>query len=101
LPDSRSDLELAAASQSHQTQPHDSSSRALNVDSVDLSSDDDEVENLLEQALEDVQEDTRDMSSADDFIDNHPRRSLHKAKIIASQREKSTSTMVKDKKTKT
>ncbi len=41
LPDSRSDLEpAAAASQSHQTQPHDSSSRALDVDSVDLSSDD-------------------------------------------------------------
>jgi hypothetical protein len=55
LPDSRSDLEPPAASQSHQTQPHDSSSRALDVDSVDLSSDDDEVENLLEQALEDVQ----------------------------------------------
>ena len=54
LPDSRSDLEPAAASQSHQTQPHDSSSRALDVDSVDLSSDDEEVENLLEQALDDA-----------------------------------------------
>ncbi len=41
LPDSQSDLEPAAASQSHQTLPHDSSSRAP-VDSVDLSSDDDE-----------------------------------------------------------
>jgi hypothetical protein len=39
LPYSRSDLEPAAASQSHQTQPHDSPSRALDVDSVDLSSD--------------------------------------------------------------
>jgi len=135
LPDTRSDLEPAAASQSHQTQPHDSSSRALDVDPVDLSSDDDEVENLLEQAFEDVQtksvpsfnplssspvrgssewpaagllpagdggekeeieEDTRDMGSADDFNDNQPRRSPRKAKIIASQREKSTSTMVKD-----
>ena len=140
LPDSRSDLEPAAASQSHQTQIHDSSSRVLDVDSVDLSSDDEEVENLLEQALDDAQtksvpsfnplsslpvrgssewptsgllpagdggeneeieEDTRDMGSADDFNDTQPRRSLRKAKIIASQREKSTSTMVKDKKTKT
>ncbi len=41
--------------QSHQTQPHDSSSRALDVDSVDLSSDDDEVENLLKKTLQDVQ----------------------------------------------
>jgi hypothetical protein len=52
LPDTRSDLEPAAASQSHQTQLHDSSSHALDVDSVDLSSDDDEVENLLEQTFE-------------------------------------------------
>jgi hypothetical protein len=41
------------------------------------------------------------MGSADDFNDTQPRRSLHEAKIIASQREKSTSTMVKDKTTKT
>jgi hypothetical protein len=41
------------------------------------------------------------MGSADAFNDNQPRRSLLKAKIMASQREKSTSTMVKDKKTKT
>jgi hypothetical protein len=131
----QSDLEPAAASQSHQTQTHDSSSHALDVDSVDLSSDDDEVENLLEEAFEDVQtksvpsfnplssspvrgssgwpafglipagdgggneeieEDTRDMGSADDFNDTQPRRSLRQSKIIASQREKSTSTMVKD-----
>jgi hypothetical protein len=51
LPDTRSDLEPAAASQSHQTQPHDSSSRALYVDSVDLSSDDDEVEIFLSKLL--------------------------------------------------
>jgi len=51
LPDTRSDLEPAAASQSHQTQPHDSSSRALDVDSVDLSSDDDEVEIFLSKLL--------------------------------------------------
>ena len=139
LPDSQSDLEPAAASQPHQTQPDDSSSRAP-VDPVDLSSDDDEVENLLEHAFEDAQttsvpsfnplsslpvrgssewpksgllpagdggekeeieEDTRDMGSADDFNDNQPRRSPRKAKIIAIQREKSTSTMVKDKNTKT
>jgi hypothetical protein len=41
------------------------------------------------------------MGSADDFNDTQSRRSLRKAKIIASQREKATSTMVKDKKTKT
>jgi hypothetical protein len=41
------------------------------------------------------------MGSADDFNDTQPRRTLRKAKIIASQREKATSTMVKDKKTKT
>jgi hypothetical protein len=50
---------------------------------------------------EEIEEDTRNMGSADDFNDNQPRRSLRKANIIASQREKSTSTMVKDKKTKT
>jgi hypothetical protein len=54
LSDSQSDLEPADVSQSHQTQSHDSSSRAP-VDSVDLSSDDDEVENPLEQTFEDVQ----------------------------------------------
>jgi len=53
LPDSQSHLE-PVVSQSHQTQFYDSSSREP-VDSVDLSSDDDEVENLLEQAFEDVQ----------------------------------------------
>ncbi len=41
------------------------------------------------------------MGSTDDFNDTQPRRSLRKAKIIAIQREKSMSTMVKDKKTKT
>jgi hypothetical protein len=135
LPDTRSGLESATASQSHQTQTHDSSSHTLDVDSVDLSSDDDEVENLLEQAFQDVQtkfvpsfnplssspvrgssewpvsgllppgnggqneeieEDTRDMGSADDFNDTQPRWSLHEAKIIVSQREKSTSILVKD-----
>ena len=45
---------------------------------------------------EEIEEDTRDMGSADDFNDTQPRWSLHQAKIIASQREKSTSTMVKD-----
>ncbi len=100
-----------------------------------------EVENLLEQALEDLQtksvssfnplsslpvrgssdwpvsgllpagdcgeneeieEGTRDIGSADEFNGcNQQRRSLRKAKIITSQRQKSTSTMVKDKKTKT
>ncbi len=51
---------------------------------------------------EEIEEGTRDMGLADDFHGcNQPRRSLRKAKIIASQREKSTSTMVKDKKTKT
>ncbi len=132
LPDARSDLEPVAASQSHQTQTNDSSSPSLDVDSVDLSSDDDKVENLLEQVFEDVQtksvpsfnplssspvrgssecpgsgllpagdggdneeieKDTRDMGSADDFNDT---RSLREAKIIESQREKSMSTMVKD-----
>jgi hypothetical protein len=39
---------------SQQTQPHDASSRAFDVDSVDMSSDDEEVENLLEQALDDA-----------------------------------------------
>ncbi len=51
LPDTRSDLEPVAVSQSHQTQSHDSSSHTLDVDSVDLSSDYDEVENLLEQVF--------------------------------------------------
>jgi hypothetical protein len=55
LPDTRSDLERTAVSQSHQTQSHDSSSHTLDVNSVDLSSDDDEVENLLDQVFEDVQ----------------------------------------------
>ncbi len=41
------------------------------------------------------------MGSADDFNDTQSRRSGRKTKIIASQREKSTSTMVKDKTTKT
>ena len=41
------------------------------------------------------------MGSADDFDNNQLRRSLRKAKIIASQHEKSTSTKVKDKKPKT
>jgi hypothetical protein len=41
LPDTRFDLETAVASQSHQTQPHHSSSHTLDFDSVDLSSDDD------------------------------------------------------------
>ena len=50
LPDTRSDLEPAAASQPHQTQPDDSSSRAP-VDPVDLSSDDDEVEIFLSKLL--------------------------------------------------
>ena len=45
---------------------------------------------------EEIEEDTRDMGSADDFNDTQPRRSLREAKIIASQREKSTFTMVKD-----
>ena len=45
---------------------------------------------------EEIEEDTRDMGSADDFNDTQPRRSLREAKIIASQQEKSTSTMVKD-----
>jgi len=45
---------------------------------------------------EEIEEDTRDMDSADDFNDTQPMWSLHEAKIIASQREKSTSTMVKD-----
>ena len=40
---------------------------------------------------EEIEEDTRDMGSADDFNDTQPRRSLRKAKIIASQGEKSTS----------
>ncbi len=55
-----------------------------------LSSDDDEVEILLEQAIEDVQtrsveKDTRHMDSndsADDFDDIQPRRSLRKASTI-------------------
>jgi hypothetical protein len=50
---------------------------------------------------EEIEEDTRDMGSTDDFNDSQPRRSLRQVKIIASQREKSTSTMVKDKQTKT
>jgi hypothetical protein len=46
----------AAASQSHQTQPRPSSSPCAYDDNpVDQSSDDEDVENLLEQALEDVQ----------------------------------------------
>ena len=45
---------------------------------------------------EEIEEDTRDMGSADDFNDTQSMWSLHQAKIIASQREKSTSTMVKD-----
>jgi hypothetical protein len=40
----------------------------------------------------------RDMGSTDDFNDTQSRRSLHQTKTISSQREKSTSTMVKDKK---
>jgi hypothetical protein len=140
LPDIQSDLEPAAASQTHQAQSHVSTSRALDVASVDLSSDYKKVKNLVEQALEntqiksvpsfnplsslpvrgssewpksgllpagdgggkeEIEEDTRDMVSADDFNDTQPRRSCRKGKIIASQREKSTSTMVKDKTTKT
>jgi hypothetical protein len=63
LPD-QSVIESAVVSQSHQTQANDSPSeekRAIDVHTVDLSSDDDEVENLLEpwhltcQALEDAQ----------------------------------------------
>lgn len=46
----------ASASHSHQTQPRPSSSPSANDDNpVDLSSDDEDVENLLEQALEDLQ----------------------------------------------
>ena len=46
----------AAASPPHQTQPRPSSSPCAYDDNpVDLSSDDEDVENLLEQALEDVQ----------------------------------------------
>jgi hypothetical protein len=50
---------------------------------------------------EKIEKDTRDMGPADDFNDNQPRRSLRKVKIIPSQLEKYTSTMVKDKKTMT
>jgi hypothetical protein len=51
---------------------------------------------------EEIEEGTRDIGSADEFNGcNQQRRSLRKAKIITSQRQKSTSTMVKDKKTKT
>ncbi len=45
---------------------------------------------------EEIEEDTREMGSADDFNDTKPRWSLREAKTIASQRGKSTSTMVKD-----
>jgi len=55
LPDIQSDLEPAAASQTHQAQPHVSTSRVLDVASVDLSFNDEEVETLLEKALEDTQ----------------------------------------------
>ncbi len=45
---------------------------------------------------EEIEKDTRDMGSADDFNDNQSRRSLHKVKFIPSQLEKKTSTVVKD-----
>jgi hypothetical protein len=54
LPDPQSVIELAAGSQSNPTQLNPSSSRA-NDDAVDLSSDDEEVKNLLQQGLEVVQ----------------------------------------------